>query len=137
MAVQAARCQDQASVDAEFDRPAIPQTTVSQPGFLYPRRVYFYHPMSSVFKRRSFARWQAAERLSDAALCNAVREMARIDQRYVFLHGFAKADRANITQDEQKALRFVGKVFLDLPAEAMSRALQSGVLVEVRCEQDH
>ena len=127
--------------------------------------------MISVFKRRSFARWQAVERLSDAALCNAVREMerglidadlggllykkriarpgggkrsgyrtvlsARIDQRYVFLHGFAKADRANITQDEQKALRFVGKVFLDLPAEAMSRALQSGVLVEVRCEQDH
>ena len=43
---------------------------------------------------------------------------ARLGNRYVFLHGFAKNDRANITQDERKAL-------------------QSGVLIEVHCEQDH
>ena len=35
---------------------------------------------------------------------------ARIGDRYVFLHGFAKKDKANITQDEKKALRFAGKV---------------------------
>ncbi len=28
-----------------------------------------------VLKRKSFTRWQAAERLSDAVLCGAVREM--------------------------------------------------------------
>jgi hypothetical protein len=37
---------------------------------------------------------------------------ARIGERYVFLHGFAKKDKANITQDEKKALQFAGKVFL-------------------------
>tara|TARA_B100000446_G_C10420877_1_gene294591 strand:- start:386 stop:634 length:249 start_codon:yes stop_codon:yes gene_type:complete len=29
----------------------------------------------TVFKRKDFARWQASEKLSDAALCKAVREM--------------------------------------------------------------
>ena len=62
---------------------------------------------------------------------------ARIGSRYVFLHGFPKSDKANITQDEKKALQFAGKVFLDLPAEDLSKALQVGVLLEVHCEQDH
>src|SRR5690606_9190899 len=53
---------------------------------------------------------------------------ARIGRRYVFLHGFPKNDKANITQDEVKALQFAGKVFLDLSAEALPKALRSGVL---------
>jgi hypothetical protein len=62
---------------------------------------------------------------------------ARIGSRYVFLHGFPKNDKANITQDEKKALQYAGTVFLTLPAEALLKALQSGVLLEVHCEQDH
>lgn len=61
----------------------------------------------------------------------------RTGGRYVFLHGFPKSDKANITQVEKKALQFAGKVFLDLSAEALSKALQAGVLLEVHCEQDH
>jgi hypothetical protein len=49
--------------------------------------------MTHVLKRKSFARWQAGEKLPDPALCKAV--------------------------------------------EALSKALQSGVLLEVHCEQDH
>ncbi|GLE67578.1 hypothetical protein VNPA110517_14110 [Pseudomonas aeruginosa] len=127
--------------------------------------------MTRVLKRKDFARWQAGEKLPDAALCKAVQEMesglidadlggflykkrvarsgggksggyrtllsARIGSRYVFLHGFPKSDKANITQDEKKALQFAGKVFLELSAEALSKALHSGVLLEVHCEQDH
>ncbi len=122
-----------------------------------------------IFKRKDFARWQAARRLTDETLCQAVEEMrkglvdarlggelfkkrvaaqgagkrggyrtllsARIGNRCVFLHGFAKSDQANITLEEQKALRFAGKVFLDLSPLALCRALQAGVLVEVCCEQ--
>lgn len=62
---------------------------------------------------------------------------ARIGSRYVFLHGFPKSDKANITQDEKKALQFAGKVFLELSAQALSKALLSGVLLEVHCEQDY
>jgi len=127
--------------------------------------------MTRILKRKDFARWQAGERLPDAALCKAVKEMeyglidaelgnflykkrvarpgggksggyrtllsARIGDRHVFLHGFSKSDKANITQDEKKALQFAGKVFLELSGEALSTALQSGILLEVHCEQDH
>ncbi|KLU28071.1 hypothetical protein EOS_00630 [Caballeronia mineralivorans PML1(12)] len=63
---------------------------------------------------------------------------ARIGNRYVFLHGFPKSDKANITHDERKALQYASKVFLDLSTEALLKALQAGVLLEVCCdEQDH
>ena len=62
---------------------------------------------------------------------------ARIGGRYVFLHGFAKSDKADVTQDEQKALQFAGKVFLDLSGDALLKALRSGVLLEVCCEQNY
>ena len=126
----------------------------------------------NVLKRKDFARWQLGERLPDAALCKAVREMeaglidadlggflykkrvartgagksggyrtllsARIGSRYVFLHGFPKSDKENITQDETKALRFAGKVFLELSAADLMMALGIGVLLEVCCdEQTH
>lgn len=55
----------------------------------------------------------------------------------MFLHGFAKSDNENITEDEKNALQFAGRVFLDLTGEALAKALQSAVLVEVHCEQDH
>ena len=61
----------------------------------------------------------------------------QIGQRCVFLYGFSKSDRATITQDEKKALRYAGKVFLELSAEALSKALRAGVLLEVHCEQDY
>ncbi|MFC5606916.1 type II toxin-antitoxin system RelE/ParE family toxin [Variovorax soli] len=60
---------------------------------------------------------------------------ARIGHRYVFLHGFPKSDKANITQDETKALQFAGKVFLELSAEDLTKALNVGVLLEVSCEE--
>ena len=63
---------------------------------------------------------------------------ARIGSRYVFLHGFPKSDKANIAQDERKALQFAGKVFLELSAEGLANALEIGVLLEVCCdEQTH
>lgn len=62
---------------------------------------------------------------------------AKLGQRYVFLLGFSKSDKANITHDEKKALQFAGKVFLELAGQGLSKALKSGVLLEVHCEQDH
>jgi len=61
----------------------------------------------------------------------------RLGSRYVFLHGFAKNDRSNITVEEKKALQYAGKAFLELPEDALQQALQSGVLMEVYCEQNH
>lgn len=62
---------------------------------------------------------------------------ARLGSRYVFLHGFAKQDQDNITQDERKGLQFSGKTLLSLSGHELWLALRSGVLQEVNCEQDH
>jgi hypothetical protein len=62
---------------------------------------------------------------------------ARIGDRYVFLHGFSKNEKANIAREEQKALQFVGKILLNLSGSPLSKALLSGVLLEVHCEQNH
>ncbi|HWK53339.1 MAG TPA: type II toxin-antitoxin system RelE/ParE family toxin [Hyphomicrobiales bacterium] len=121
-----------------------------------------------ILKRKDFARWQASRRLSNAALCIAIREIesglidadlgnslykqrialpgrgksggyrtllsARIGSRYVFLYGFQKNDRVNITHEEKKALQYAGQVILALSADAVRKALQTGVLLEVHCE---
>ncbi|MFW8565981.1 type II toxin-antitoxin system RelE/ParE family toxin [Orrella sp. 11846] len=75
-----------------------------------------------------------------AGKCSGYRTLlsVRIGSRYVFLHGFPKSDKANITQDEKKALQYAGKAFLELSRENVVKALQTGVLLEVCCdEQDH
>jgi hypothetical protein len=51
----------------------------------------------------------------------------------VFLHGFAKHEKANITQGEKKAVQFAGTVFLDLSPADLTKSLHVGVLVEVHC----
>ena len=125
-----------------------------------------------VFKRRHFVRWQLREKLPDAALCEAVREMeaglvdarlggllykkriprlgwgkrgsyrtllsARIGSRYVFLHGFSKSRKEDISEDEQKVLQVGGRVLLELAPEVFTEVIAKGILVEVCCgEQNH
>jgi len=60
---------------------------------------------------------------------------AKIGRRYVFLFGFAKSARANISTVEKKALRYAGRVFLNLSEEALGLALQVGTLEETYCDQ--
>ncbi|KAA9129756.1 type II toxin-antitoxin system RelE/ParE family toxin [Marinihelvus fidelis] len=59
---------------------------------------------------------------------------ARLGTRYVFMHGFPKNVRANITRSEKKALQFAGKAFLELTGNALVESLKAGVLLEVDCE---
>ncbi|MGN6481180.1 type II toxin-antitoxin system RelE/ParE family toxin [Luteibacter sp.] len=61
----------------------------------------------------------------------------RIGHRYVFLHGFAKCDKENVTLDELKVMRFAGKAFLELSHEALWVACETRQLLEVCCEPHH
>ena len=62
---------------------------------------------------------------------------ARVDVRYVFLHGFAKNERDTTSEQERRALQFAGQVYLGHEVAALDAALETGVLLEIRCEQDH
>jgi hypothetical protein len=59
---------------------------------------------------------------------------AKLGSHYVFLFGFAKSARANVTAQEKKALRYAGKVFLSLSSDDLNLALQAGTLEEVVCD---
>src|SRR5690625_1783279 len=63
------------------------------------------------------------------------RLSARVGHCCVFLYGFPKSDKGNITRDEKKALQYTGKVFLGRSARELVRALHVGVLLEVHCHE--
>lgn len=48
-----------------------------------------------------------------------------------FVYGFAKSDRANIGDEELKALRFLAKELLGYSDQALGKAIQYGELIEV------
>ena len=75
--------------------------------------------MRRIFKRKDFSRWMLGESLHDNALCSAIREMENglIDAHF-----------------EKRTLQFTGKVMLELSPDGLSKALTSGVLIEVYCE---
>lgn len=54
--------------------------------------------------------------------------------RAVFVLGFAKSDRDNITSDELESLKRVAKLWFSFDAEEIDKALTEGVLVEVLYE---
>lgn len=54
--------------------------------------------------------------------------------RSVFLHGFAKNDQDNITDDELRQLRGAAAEVLGWSDEAVARLLEAGKWTEIRCD---
>lgn len=53
--------------------------------------------------------------------------------RWFFVFGFPKSERANIDQDEEEALKRLAIHLLSLPEQALQQAGQAGELIEVHC----
>ena len=118
-----------------------------------------------VFKTRHFQRWMRKTELTDAALCQAVEEMAAglIDaelgggvvkkrvglagrgkrggartlvatnrgNRWFFLFGFEKNDRANITDEELEGLQSLASDLLARTGKQLNNAVADGMLQEI------
>ena len=56
----------------------------------------------------------------------------RMRERAVFLYGFAKSERGNISADELHDLRQLGSSWLKASAEQIARAIDDGAIQEVR-----
>jgi len=54
----------------------------------------------------------------------------RSADRAVFLYGFAKNERDNITDDELETLREIGAAWLDSKDESLEDAIKVGILME-------
>ena len=123
-----------------------------------------------VFKTKTFARWAARERLTDALLRAAAEEMAEglIDadlggyvvkkraalpgrgksggvrtlvafkrgDRAVFIYGFAKNVRANISRKELRALRLLADQLLGYGNVELAKAMNAGELIEIEADNN-
>jgi len=61
----------------------------------------------------------------------------RSGQRAVFLYGFAKSERENISDDELQTLREIGATWLAANARQIARAIEENALQEVTYDQDN
>lgn len=59
----------------------------------------------------------------------------RVGSRAVFVHGFAKSERANIRGDELAAFKMLAAELLGYDEQAIARAVAVGVLIEVRSDE--
>jgi len=55
----------------------------------------------------------------------------RMRDRAIFLLGFAKNERENVSPDEMAALRKLATVWLHAPVSQIGKAIDEGVLQEV------
>jgi hypothetical protein len=55
----------------------------------------------------------------------------RLEEKAFFIYGFAKNERANITQKELKALKLLAEQLLSYTHAALDKAVRAGELVEV------
>jgi hypothetical protein len=55
----------------------------------------------------------------------------RKDDRAIFIHGFAKNEKSNLSPKELKAFRELSKIFLELSIEQLNIAVKNGDFVEV------
>lgn len=56
---------------------------------------------------------------------------SNLGDRWIFLFGFAKNERANVSDQELKVLQIIGQTFLNLSFDEISAALREGQLKEI------
>jgi hypothetical protein len=61
----------------------------------------------------------------------------KIKDKAIFLYGFPKNERGNITQKEEAALKGLAEVFLSYSDYQIDGAIKTGDLIEVYDEQSH
>lgn len=53
-----------------------------------------------------------------------------------FVYGFAKSERANVSDKELRALKLLAKELLNYAAPALAKAMQAGELIEIEVNDD-
>lgn len=59
----------------------------------------------------------------------------RQDDRLVFLHGFGKNEKENITQKEKRALSKLGDQYMRLSDAEMTQLVRGKLITEVECDE--
>jgi hypothetical protein len=60
----------------------------------------------------------------------------RQNDKAFFIYGFAKNERANVSDRELKALKLLAKELLNYPAVTLAKAIDAGELIEIEVNDD-
>jgi hypothetical protein len=60
----------------------------------------------------------------------------RQDEKAFFIFGFAKNERDNVSNDELRALKLLAKELLNYSATSLTKAIQTGELIEIEVNDD-
>jgi hypothetical protein len=60
----------------------------------------------------------------------------RQEDKAFFIYGFAKNERANVSDNELKALKLLAKALLNYPAATLTKAVDAGELMLIEVKED-
>jgi hypothetical protein len=81
-----------------------------------------------IFKNKMFFKWAKSEGLKNSTLIKAAKE---INHRTIFIYGFPKNQRDNISEQEEKALKKLAQNLLNVPENELKEMIANGDLYEV------
>lgn len=59
----------------------------------------------------------------------------KLKKRAIFIHGFAKSQKSNISEDELEVLKEIAAIWLNAEETKVKLSLKEGVLIEVQYEE--
>lgn len=60
----------------------------------------------------------------------------RQSDKAIFIYGFAKSERGNVSEKELRALKLLAKELLGFTATSLNKALKAGELIEIEVNDD-
>lgn len=60
----------------------------------------------------------------------------RLEERYIFIDGFGKNEKANIKDNELEVLKTLGSVWLNADDKSIKTSLKNGILEEITYEKE-
>jgi hypothetical protein len=87
----------------------------------------------------SAARWSRnGWHCPDAASAAAPRTLVAFKEaeKAFFIFGFAKNERANVSDKELQALKLLARSLLNCPAASLAKATEAGELIEIEVNDD-
>ena len=59
----------------------------------------------------------------------------KVGDKAIFIYGFSKGEKSNITQKEEDGLKDLAKVYLGYSEDQINMAIKNGVLIEVQTNE--
>jgi hypothetical protein len=59
----------------------------------------------------------------------------KMNDRVIFIYGFSKGEKSNITKKEEEILKDLAKVYFSYKEDQIKKAIKDGVLIEVQANE--